>query len=57
MMIVQKGTVAGTVTGMEEECRGEGRGAAAEESRGESREREERGVESAGNATRCDEAG
>ena len=49
--------MAGTVTGMEEESRGEGGGAAAEESRGELREREERRVESAGNAARCDEAG
>ena len=33
--MVWKGTMAGMVTGMEEESRGEGRGVAAEESRGE----------------------
>ena len=40
--MVWKGTMAGMVTGMEEESRGEGIGAAVEECRGELREKEER---------------
>jgi hypothetical protein len=55
---VRKGTVVGTVWRWQEESRGEGGGAATEEeSRRVAINQEERRVELAGNAARCDEAG